>query len=102
MAGDFSKATQSDNSHHANGTSARFVHIDGSKSSVTVRPTAGRLLRLVIGNAGIVGTIRDGSKVIGQTSSTSAGTLNFGVYCNTNIIFDVTSGTGSLTVVFAQ
>lgn len=97
---DYSKKVQSANKHLQNETSARFVHIDGSKPQVVVYPTAGRLLRVVIGTAGIVATIRDGSKVIGQTSSTSAGTLNFGVYVNTNITIDVASGTGSMTVVF--
>lgn len=99
---DYSKKTQSDNKHLSNETSARFVHIDGSKAQVIVYPGAGRLLRVVIGTAGVVSVIRDGTKVIGQTSSTSAGTLNFGVYVNTNITVDVVSGTGSMTVVFGD
>lgn len=99
---DYSKTIQSDNKHLANETSARFLHIDGSKSQVVVRAAAGRLLRVVVGTAGIVAIIRDGSKVIGQTSSTTAGTLNFGVYVNTSITVDVVSGTGSMTVVFGD
>lgn len=97
---DYSKKTQDDNKHLANGTSARWVHIDGSKPQVVVRATPGRLLRVVIATAGVVGAIRNGSEVIGLISSTAVGTLNFGVYCNSNITVDVTSGTGSLTVVY--
>lgn len=99
---DYSKKTQTDNSNLANATSARFVHVDGSKAQVIVRPKAGRLLRVVIGTAGVVCTIRDGSNVIGNISGTSVGTLNYGVYCSSNITVDVVSGTGSLTVVFDQ
>lgn len=97
---DFSKKTQDDNKHLANGTTARWVHIDGSKPQVIVRPSAGRLLRVVIATAGVACTIRNGSEVIGVVSTTAIGTLNFGVYCNNNITVDVASGSGSLAVVF--
>lgn len=96
---DYSKKTQNDNKHLANGTSAKWVHVDGNKSQVVVRSSPGRLLRAVIGTAGVVAIIRNGSEVVGSISSTAIGTLNFGVYCNSNITVDVTSGTGSLTVV---
>lgn len=99
---DYSKKTQSDNKHLSNETSARFVHIDGSKAQVIVRTGAGRLLRVVIGTAGVVCTIRDASNVITNVSSTAVGTLNLGVYVNTSIIVDVVSGTGSLTVVYGD
>lgn len=97
---DYSRKTQSSNRHLENETSAKFLQIDGSKPQVVVRSTPGRLLRVVIGVAGVVSIIRNGSTVIGQTSSTSTGTLNFGVYVNTGITVDVVSGTGSMTVVY--
>lgn len=102
MAGDYSKKVQSDNKHLSNGTSARFVHVDGSKAQVIVRPSAGRLLRAVINTVGINAIVRDGSNVIGNISTTISGTLNYGVYCNTNITVDVVSGTGSITFVDAD
>lgn len=99
---DYSKKIQSDNKHLANGTSARFVHVDGSKSQVIVYPKACRLLRVVIGTAGTQLIIRDGSNVIGAVSTTAVGTLNYGVYCNTNITVDVVTGSGSATFVFGD
>lgn len=102
MAGDFTKKVQSENKHHSNMTSARFIHIDGSKPQVIVRNRAGRLLRAVIATAGVVCTIRNGTTVVGNVSSTATGTLNFGVYCDTNITVDVTSGTGSLCLVYDE
>lgn len=91
--------TQDDNTHLANGTTGKFVHIDGSKTPVVVRSGTGRCLRVVISTAGIEMIIRNGSEVIGHTSTTSTGTLNFGVWCNTNLTVDVITGTGSATVV---
>lgn len=102
MAGDFSKRQKSDNKHLSDLTGAKFVHVDGSKAQTIVRSTAGRLLRVVIGTAGINAVIRSGSDVIGIVSTTAVGTLNYSVYCNTNIIVDVVSGTGSLTIVFGD
>lgn len=99
---DYSAKVQSDNKHLSNGTSARFVHIDGSKSQVVVRASKGRLLRVVINTAGINAIVRDGSNVIGNISATMVGTLNYGVYCNTNITVDVVTGTGSITFVYAD
>lgn len=99
---DYSKKVQSDNKHLSNGTSARFVHVDGSKPQVVVRASAGRLLRAVISTAGINAVVRDGSQVIGNISTTMTGTLNYGVYCNTSITVDVVTGTGSITFVFAD
>lgn len=91
--------TQDANTHAANGTTARFTHIDGSTPQVIARSTAGRLLRIVIGTAGIVFIIRNGSEVIAKVSGTNIGLLDFGVWCNNNITIDVTSGTGSATIV---
>lgn len=96
---DYSKKTQADNRHLANGTSAKFVHVDGSKSQVVVRSTKGRLLRAVINTAGVNAVVRNGSDVIGIISTTAVGTLNFGVYVHTNITVDVVSGSGSITFV---
>lgn len=97
---DYSKKTQGDNAHLANGTSARFVHIDGNTAKVVVRSSAGRLLRAVINTAGINAVIRNGSEEIAVISTTAIGTLNYGVYCDSGITVDVISGTGSLTLVY--
>lgn len=91
--------TQDGNTHLANGTTAKFTHIDGSKTQVIPRSTAGRLLRVVINTAGINFVIRNGSEVAGIVSATATGTLNFGVWCNANITIDVITGTGSATIV---
>lgn len=99
---DFGKKVQSDNAHLSNGTGAKFVHVDGSLPQVVVRPTKGRLLRVVIGTAGVVCIIRDGSRVISLVSATAIGTLNFGVYVSNNITVDISSGTGSITFVHEQ
>lgn len=96
---DYSKKTQSDNKHLSNGTSARYVHVDGSKTQVIVRSTKGRLIRAVINTAGVNAIVRNGSDVIGNISTTAIGTLNYGVYVHTNITVDVVSGTGSITFV---
>src|ERR1700746_1047997 len=97
---DYGKKVQSDNKHLSNSTSARFVHVDGSKAQVVVRSGAGRLLRAVINTAGVNAIVRDGSTVIGNISTTMTGTLIYGVYCNTSITVDVVSGTGSVTFVY--
>lgn len=99
---DYGKKVQSDNKHLSNGTSARFVHIDGSKAQTVIRNGAGRLLRAVINTAGINAIVRDGTNVIGNISTTMTGTLNYGVYCNTSITVDVVSGSGSITFVYGD
>ena len=102
MAGDYSRKVQSDNKHLGNGTSARYVHIDGSVALVTPFPgNAGRLLRVVNNTKGLSLNIRSGSRVIGTIGTgTAEGTYTYGVYLENGLKIDV-GGTGSATVVFA-
>src|SRR3990167_2322976 len=101
MAGDFSKKVQSDNKHLSNITSSRFVHIDGTVASVTARPSAGRIQWVTIFTKGLVFTIRDGSRVLGNIAATTPeGTYWLGEYCNTNITINNISGTGSANISF--
>lgn len=100
----FSKKTQSDNSHLGNLTGARFVHIDGSVTTpITVRSTAGRLLRVILNTNGATLTLRDGaSEVIGIIATDAPeNTYNYGVYCDTSIVVQA-SGALSATIVFAD
>ena len=105
---DFGRKTQSDNNHLANGTSARFVHIDSSSPAVnTIRATSGRLLRVILNQNGTTAgqavlRIRNGSTVIAAIAGTaSTGTYDYGIYCDTSIIVEP-SGTVDCTVVFAD
>jgi hypothetical protein len=103
MAGDYSKKTQTDNRHLANGTSARRVHIDGSTATVPVRSGAGRLLRVIINTKGLAFIVSDGSDVIANFATTSPeGTYNYGTYCNQSVKVTGVSGTGSATLVFSD
>lgn len=100
--GDFTKKTQSDNSHLANATTARFAYIDGSKPQVVVRPKAGRLLRIIINTVGLTLNVRNGTEIIAQLPATAIGTFNYGVYCSNNITIDVGGSGGNATVAFAE
>lgn len=104
---DYSSKTQSDNLHLANGTTARFVHVDSnSPASVTVRSTKGRLLRVILNQNGnsagqAVLRIRNGSTVVASIAGTAAtGTYEYGIYCDTSIIVEP-SGTVDATIVYA-
>lgn len=98
---DFSKKTQADNKHLANLTTARKVVIDGSQSSVTVRPGPGRLIRVVIWTKGLAFTINDGSIPVGNVATTTPeNSYDVGIYCENNIKITGISGTGSALIVF--
>lgn len=100
----FQAKTQGDNSHLGNLTGARFVHIDGSNTNpITVRSTAGRLLRVILNTNGSTLTLRDGaSEVIGIIASDAPeGTYNYGVYCDTSIVVQA-GGSVDATLVFAN
>lgn len=100
----YASKTQSDNSSLSNLTGARFVHIDGSVTTpITVRPSAGRLLRVILNTNGATLTLRDGSSEVIGTIATDApeGTFNYGIYCDTSIVVQA-SGALSATVVFAS
>lgn len=102
---DFSKKTQSDNSHLANGTSARFVHVDGSVTTpqtIVALGTGCRLLRVIINTVGGTLKLRTGSDVIAVLSATAGpGTFNYGVYCDNGLIFEC-STTMDATIVFGK
>ncbi len=100
----YASKTQSDNSHLASLTSAKRVHIDGSvTTNIVVRPTAGRLLRVVLNTNGAVITLKDGtSEVIGIIASDAPEqTFDYGVYCDTSIVVQA-SGACSVTIVFSD
>lgn len=97
----FSKKTQSDNAHLANGTSARYIHPPVS-STTTARTTPGRLLRVILNTNGGTVTLRDGSDVIGIIAADAPeGTFDYGVYCNSSIIVE-TGATVDCTVVYSD
>lgn len=98
---DYGKKIQSGDAHLANGTTARFVHIDGSViTPITVRPGAGRLLRVIINTVGGTLTLKNGTEVIAVLSATAGpGTFNYGVYCNNSIVVQA-SATMDATIVF--
>lgn len=100
----FNAKTQGDNAHLGNLTGARFRHIDGSVTDpITVRSTAGRLLRVILNTNGATLTLKDGdSEVIGIIATDAPeGTYNFGVYCDTSIVVQA-SGALDATIVFAN
>lgn len=90
---------QGDNDHLSNLTSARWVHVPAS-TTVTVRPSAGRLLKVVLNTNGGVVLLRNGSEVIGSIAADAPeGTYEYGIYCNTSIIVE-TGASCDVTVVF--
>lgn len=99
---DYKDKIQSENRHLGNLTSARFVHIDGGKTAVTVLPGDGRLHRIVINSKGLAFTVRNGTDIVANVATTTVeGTLNYGIYCANNINVNGISGTGSATLVFS-
>lgn len=99
----FKTRTQTDNKHLANGTTARYVHIDGSDTtSKTVIPaTSGcRLLRIILNTNGATLRVRSGSDVIANIAlDAPEGTFNYGVYCPNGLIYEA-SGVLDATLVF--
>lgn len=98
---DYSKKTQADNRHLANQSSARFVHIDGSVTTLqTARASAGRLLRVILNTNGATLTLRNGTEVIGIIAlDAPETTFNYGVYCNDSIKYQA-GGAIDATLVF--
>lgn len=102
--GTFGKKTQTDNSHLGNLTGAKWVHIDGSVTTpVTVRNTAGRLLRVILNTNGATLTLKDGPSEVISIIALDApeGTFNYGVYCDTSIVYQA-SGAIDATLVFSE
>lgn len=98
---DFSKKTQTENSHLANGTSAKFIHLDGGDTNPKDLTSSHRLLRVVVIAKGVAFTVRNGSRVIGNFATTTPeGTYDFGVYCENPLRIDGISGTGSTLIAF--
>ena len=85
----FSKKTQTDNTHLGNLTSARYLHVDGSvTTSILVRNAPGRLLRVVLNTNGATITLRNGTggEVIGIIASDAPETtFNYGIYFNDSL-----------------
>lgn len=99
---DFSKKTQTGNTHLANLTSAKFLHLDGGDTAAKDLTTSKRLMRVVVVAKGVAFTVRDGSRVIGNFATTTPeGTYDFGVYCENALRVDGISGTGSTLIAFA-
>lgn len=100
----FDKKLQSDNAHLGNLTGARFVHVDGSVTTpITVRATAGRLLRVILNTNGATLTLRDGnSEVIAIIASDAPeGPFPYGVYFDQSLQV-IASGALDATIVFAD
>lgn len=98
---DWSKKTQSGDKHLANGTSARYVHIDGSVAKPFDRSTPARLLRVTIAAKGAAFTIRSGSRQVAVfTTASPEGTYHFGEYLENGLTIDGASGAGSVNVAF--
>lgn len=98
---DYGKKVQSENKHLSNLTSARYAHVPASTTK-TVRPSAGRLLRVVLNTNGGTVTLRDGTDVIAIIASDAPeNTFNYGIYCNTSIVCE-TGATSDVTVVFDE
>lgn len=97
----YGKKIQSDNRHLAGLTSARFVHVDGSKTTpITVHGSPARLLRVVLNANGSTVTLKDGTRVIGIIASDAAEqTFNYGVYCDDSLIVEC-GGNVDATIVF--
>lgn len=101
MATSYGKKVQSDNKHLEDLANAQFVHIDGSTTPVVVSATACNLARVIVNTKGIGFVVRTGSRQIATFATTSPeNTYRHGVYCENGLTVDVSSGTGSVTIVF--
>lgn len=100
---DYKKKTQSDNKHLSNLTTGRFVHIDGSVTTLqTARSTAGRLIKVVLNTNGSTLTLRNGTEVIGIIAlDAPEQTFDYGVYCNDSIKYQA-GGALDATLVFDE
>lgn len=98
---DYSKKIQADNKHLANLTSARFVHIDGSDTTLkTARATSGRLLRVILNTNGATLTLRNGTEVISIIAlDAPEQTFIYGIYCSDSIKYQA-GGVLDATLVF--
>ncbi len=95
---------QSDNSHLANLTSGRFVHIDGSVTTpVTILGGARRLSRVVLNTNGATLRLKNGAfEVVGVIASDAPeNTFWYGVWCGNGIVYEA-SGALSATLVFDE
>lgn len=80
-------------------TGARYAHVVASTIK-TVRPSAGRLLKVVLNTNGGVVLVRDGSDVIASIAADAPeGVFEYGIYCRNSIIVE-TGATADVTVVF--
>lgn len=101
--GDFTKKTQGDNQHLANLTSARFLHIDGLVTTPLNTTVPRRVLGVTINTKGVAFVVRSGSRVIASFATTTPeGDYTLGVYAENGLTVEVSSGTGSATLRFAQ
>lgn len=92
---------QDSNKGLSNLTTARFLHIDGSKTSGTVINQPARLLRVVLNTNGATVTLKNGAQeVVGIIASDAPEqTFNYGIWCNSSIRFEC-SGVVDATIVF--
>lgn len=103
MASDFSKKVLTPEKNLNNLTGAKFTHVDGSASLVTIvaAGTGARLLRVIVNTKGLSLNLRTGSRVIGTIgTAVPEGTYGHGVYCENGIQIDVGGSGGSVTVVY--
>lgn len=97
----FGKKVQSAVKSLLNLTSARYAHVVAS-STVTVRSSPGRLLKVVLNTNGGVVLLRDGPDVIASIAADAPeGTFKYGIYCNNSIVCE-TGATCDVTVVFDE
>lgn len=98
---DFSKKTQSAGQSLQNLTGGKFVNIDGSDTTpITVFPTGGRLIKVILLTNGATLNLKSGSRQIGTIASDAPEqTFDFGIYCENGLTYQA-SGALSATLVF--
>lgn len=98
---DFKRKTKSDNGILNSLTGARYVHIDGSVTTlVSVLTTGCRLIRVVLNTNGATLDLKSGSRYIARIPNDAPeGDFDYGIYCEDGISY-VAGGAGSWTLIF--
>lgn len=96
-------ASKTDNRHLKNMGSAKYVHLDGSKTTpiqIVAATTSCDLLRVILNTNGSTLTLRSGSRVVAVIANDAPeGPFPFGVECDKGLIAEC-SGALDATIVF--
>lgn len=99
----YGNRTKSDNKHLSDLTGAKWVHIDGSVTTLqTVSSLPKRLLRVILNTNGATLTLRNGTEVIGIIAlDAPETTFDYGIFCNDSIKYQA-GGALDATLVFGD